>query len=449
MGKFTFSQGKYVVYAKDGQTARQVGNQELRRVKLIRGKMAELLSRDGAAIRTFARNSSEENLKIQFYDEETPINDDPNFLSYRYDDKNVNTNLAQSMVQLMPVKAAGKTSVVQERAMDLIARLALRGNKSADEILAGKIEVPSDLINLLAVAMRNDFDQEMSFEDMVENKIDALIEHSNGMKEPMNTFFYGMLNDPNIVEAEFDNLMGAGRWKKIAAAIAELQGPNVSQERYEKVFQVAKAVITEFADRRMEEKHKEAVARDGDKVPGLESKKKVIEEMSEVELPDREEEYEDFILPTSERDEEEEEKPEVADSFVNQYGEVIQAGDDPTKTVEENDLEDQDKDERDEKEREEDKKERVTLKDLLGKAVEKTKEFAEKRQREPETAPELASAVVDKMEAQRNSFESYLTGNGAYQNRDVNVAREYMDPENVRARQEQRDAPEQDVGMEI
>ena len=77
MGKFVAGNGQYVVYAKDGQEARQIISQELQRVDKIKEKIASLLSQDGIAMQNFMENISEENLNIEFDDESSLIFDDP------------------------------------------------------------------------------------------------------------------------------------------------------------------------------------------------------------------------------------------------------------------------------------------------------------------------------------------------------------------------------------
>lgn len=77
MGKFVAGDGQYVVYAKDGQEARQIISQELKRVDRIKEKVANLLTKDGVAMQNFMENVSEENLNIHFNDETSLIYDQP------------------------------------------------------------------------------------------------------------------------------------------------------------------------------------------------------------------------------------------------------------------------------------------------------------------------------------------------------------------------------------
>lgn len=180
---------------------------------------------------------------------------------------------------------------IQENAINLLAELTVRGEHSADDIMTGKADVSEfnlykkadDLVKLLAISMRNDFDQEMNFEQLVEQKIDSFIELSDGTKEPANTFFYGLVTDSSIIENEFDKYMGKGAWRDLDMAITQLHQPNISKQRFEAIFQTAQGLITEFANVRMQEKHKEAVNRNGDNIPSLDSKISMINEMTGIE----------------------------------------------------------------------------------------------------------------------------------------------------------------------
>lgn len=341
MSKFNFGNGQYVVYARNEQEARQVISQELQRVDKIREKVASLLSENGIAMQNFMENVSEENLNIHFNDETSLIYDDPenattkgevrqrNFvngkftydLAYRYPDingHNADFRLAHEMGHLVLNPANAKRQTydkntdsrqvsglirrtedgkfyglqVQENAINLIAELAVRGEHRADDIITGKVDVSEfnlykkadDLVKLLAVSMRNDFDKEMSFEQLVEQKIDSFIEHSDGTREPANTFFYGVLNDSSIIENEFDKYMGKGAWRDLDTFITNLHNPNISKEQFNMVFKEAQEMITEFANTRFQDKHRETVVRNGGfNVPNLENKLEMIKEMTGIE----------------------------------------------------------------------------------------------------------------------------------------------------------------------
>lgn len=304
MGKFVAGNGQYVIYAKDQQKARQVISQELKRFDEIKSKMASLLSEDGKAIQNFLENTSEENLNIHFNDETSLIYDDPdnattkgevrqrNFengkftydLAYRYPQiqgHNADFRLAHEMGHLMLNPSNSNRQIydkesnsrqvsglirrneedgqfygtqIQENAINLIAQLAVRGEHSADDIMSGKVDLSEfnlykkadDLVKLLAVSMRNDYEKEMSFEQLAEQKIDSFIEHSDGSKEPANTFFYGILNDSSMIENEFDKYMGKGAWRDLDMAFQQLHQPNISQERFENIFQTAQALISDL-----------------------------------------------------------------------------------------------------------------------------------------------------------------------------------------------------------
>ena len=377
MGKFTVGNGQYVIYAKDSEQARQVISQELQRVDKIREKMANLLSQDGIAMQNFMENTSEENLNIYFNDETSLIYDDPENattkgvvrqrsnengtftydLAYRYPEiqgHNADFRLAHEMGHLMlnpsnadrqiydketntkqvsglmrvPIGQESNPNAIygtrmQENAINLIAELAIRGEHSADDIMSGKVDVSEfnlykkcdDLVKLLAVSMRNDFENEMSFEQLVENKIDSFIEHSDGSKEPANTFFYGVLNDSSMIENEFDKYMGKGAWRDLDTFITNLHNPNISKEQFDMIFKEAQGMITEFANTRMQEKYKEAVARDGQSVPTITNKINMINEMIGIEL-----EQEQFKEQTAIKDN----IIQFPEGYsINKYGEII------------------------------------------------------------------------------------------------------------------------------
>lgn len=209
---------------------------------------------------------------------------------------------------------------IQENAINLLAELTVRGEHSADDIMTGKADVSEfnlykkadDLVKLLAVSMRNDFDQEMNFEQLVEQKIDSFIELSDGTKEPANTFFYGLVTDSSIIENEFDKYMGKGAWRDLDMAITQLHQPNISKQRFEAIFQTAQGLITEFANVRMQEKYKEAVSRDADNVPSLDSKINMINEMTGIEEKEQQPnntEHQEIDLPQGYE--------------INEFGEVI------------------------------------------------------------------------------------------------------------------------------
>ena len=376
MGKYVAGNGQYVIYAKDQQEARQVISQELKRFDEIKSKMVSLLSEDGKAKQNFLENTSKENLNIYFNNETSLIYDDPENattkgevrqrsfengkftydLAYRYPDiqgHNADFRLAHEMGHLMlnPSNARMQTydketdtrqisglirvpkgqeknrrayygEQIQENAINLIASLAVRGENSANDIMSGKVDVSEfnlykkcdDLVKLLAVSMRNDFDNEMSFEQLVENKIDSFIEHSDGSKEPANTFFYGVLNDSSMIENEFDKYMGKGAWRDLNQAFEQLYDPNISKEKFDLVFKNAQGLIQEFANVRYLDKHKEAVTRNGrfNNIPNLTEKLEMIEKMTGRQFGRNEDiipQQEDIRMPEG--------------YSINEFGEII------------------------------------------------------------------------------------------------------------------------------
>ena len=372
MGKFTVGNGQYVIYAKDSEQARQVIGQELQRVDKIREKMANLLSKDGIAMQNFMENTSEENLNIYFNDETSLIYDDPENattkgevrqrniennkltydLAYRYPDiqgHNADFRLAHEMGHLMlnPSNAShqkydeksnsrqvaglirrneetGKYygEQIQENAINLLAQLAIRENVKADDIITGKVDLSEfnsykkcdDLVKLLAVSMRNDFDKEISFEQLAEQKIDAIITREDGSQVPANTFFYGILNDSSIIENEFDKYLGDGAWRDLNQAFEQLYDHNISKEKFDLVFKNAQGLIQEFANVRYLDKHKEAVTRNGgfNNIPNLTEKLEMIEKMTGRQFGRNEDtipQQEDVRMPEG--------------YSINEFGEII------------------------------------------------------------------------------------------------------------------------------
>ena len=155
----------------------------------------------------------------------------------------------------------------------------------------------------------------MSFEQLVENKIDSFIEHSDGSKEPANTFFYGVLNDSSIIENEFDKYMGKGAWRDLDTFITNLHNTNISKEQFDMVFKEAQGMIIEFANTRMQEKYKEAVARNGQSVPTIANKINMINEMTGIEL--EQEQFKEQIIDKNN-------VVQFPEGYsINEYGEII------------------------------------------------------------------------------------------------------------------------------
>ncbi len=370
MEKFSVGNGQYIIYANSSEEAIQILRQELQRVDRIKSQIANLLDENGVAFKNFLENTSEENLNVYFNDETSLIYDDPNNattkgevkqrtyengkftynLAYRYPEiagQNADFRLAHEMGHLVlnPAEVERQTydketnsrqvsglirrdegsgqlygKEIQENAINLLVQLAIRGEHSADDILTGKADVSEfnsykkadDLVKLLAVSMRNDFNKELNFEQLVNQKIDSFIEHSDGTKEPANTFFYGLLNDSSIIENEFDKYMGKGAWRDLDTAITQLHNPNISREKFDAVFQTAQGLIVEFANVRMQDKYKESIARDGDNIPSLDNKTSMINEMAGIE--EREPQ-------TSSVTHQETELPDGYE--INEFGEII------------------------------------------------------------------------------------------------------------------------------
>lgn len=374
--KIVVGDGQYVIYAKDVQDARQVVQKELQRVDEIKGKIANLLSKDGVAYKNFAENTAEENLNIHFNDATSLIYDDPNNattkgevkqrtnengkttynLAYRYpniEGHNADFRLAHEMGHLVlnPSndnrqvynKASNSRQVaglirrdesngqfygmqIQENAINLIAQLAIRGNEKADDIMLGKVDLSEynsykrcdDLVKLIAVSMRNDFDKEMSFEQLAEQKIDSMITRPDGTQIPANTFFYGIVNDSSMVENEFDKYLGKGAWRDLDEAFKQMYNPNISQEKFEQIYQNAQGLVQEFANIRYQDKYQEAVKMNGGfNIPSLENKMQMLQEIMGRE--NESERKTAQVIDISNRHE-----PQIQEEYsINEFGEII------------------------------------------------------------------------------------------------------------------------------
>ena len=336
MSNFDFGDGQYLVYAKDAQSAGQILGQELKRFDRIKNMMANLLTENGPAFQNFMNNTFEDRLNIHFNDESSSIYDiDPTSrgmvrqrnlengifyydLAYRYPEiqgHNADFRLAHEMGHLMlnPSttsrqvydKETNSTQIsvlirrdekhkqlygeeIQENTINLIAQLAIRGDVKADDIITGKVDLSEfnlykkcdDLVRLLAISMRNDFDEEMSFEQLANQKLDSMITLSDGTERPANTFFYGMLNDSSMVENEFDKYMGNGAWRQLNDAFAKLYKSDMPQETFEAIFEQAQGLIKDFANVRFQDRYQEAVVRTGGfNVPSLDSKLEMIDQL--------------------------------------------------------------------------------------------------------------------------------------------------------------------------
>ena len=369
MGKFVAGDGQYVVYASNVQEAKQVLSQEIKRVNEIKAKVQALLSKDGGARQNFETNTSAENLNIYFYDESSLIYDNPENattkgevrqrkledgkftydLAYRYPEiqgQNADFRLAHEMGHLVlnPSDVSrqaidsetGTRQVsglirldeneqfygieIQESAINLIGQLAIRGEHSADDIITGKIDVSEfnsyrktdELVKLLATSMRNDYTQEMSFEDLANTGLDSVIEHSDGTKEPANTFFYGMVNDSSIIQKEFDKYMGQGAWIDLNTFITNLQTKDLSNEQFDMIYSEAKGMIMDFANARMHDKYQEAMDRDGTDIPNIDNKIATLNETAGIQNDTR------FVQQMEDK---ESEMPEGYS--INEFGEII------------------------------------------------------------------------------------------------------------------------------
>ena len=368
MSKFVIGEGQYVVYADSTEKAGQVLGQEIQRVNKVKEKIADMLSKDGFAYQNFTKNFADENLNIYFNDNNSYIFDNPEDkdtmgmvsqrkfengefkynLAYRYEGENTDFKLAHEMGHLVLNPSNENSQIydketnsrqvsglirrdeensqfygmeIQENGINLLAELAIREPYSADEVMEGKADVSGfnsykkvdNLVKLLSVSMRNDFSNELTFEQLVDQKLDSQITNSDGTKEPVNTFFYGLLNDSSMIENEFDKYMGKGAYRELDSAISVLHESDVNSEKFEIIYEQAQGLIEDFANIRMQEKHKEAVARDGDNIPNLDKKLEIINKITGRD-----------IEKVDEINKEEQTKNDFGNgAYINEFGEII------------------------------------------------------------------------------------------------------------------------------
>ena len=360
-------------------------------------------------------------------------------------DKETNSRHISGLIRRTEADAQFYGKQMQENAINLLAELAIRGEHSADDIITGKVDISEfnsykkadELVKLLAVSMRNDYDKEMSFEELVNNKIDSFIEHSDGTKEPANTFFYGILNDSSIVENEFDKYMGKGAWKDLDTAIQQLHEGNISQARFDNIFKTAQELISEFANERMQEKYKEAMLRNGQNIPSLDNKMKMINEMTGIEQDQQQTTTRDNSIQLPEG------------YIINEFGEIIRPA------IEENG---QQRQTQSQVQPQVKTVEKLSLKQRVAQFLQKNNlfmnlSFVDKfvhRQLDvlpPATQEIRRTATVDRT---RESFINMLTNNGEYRN--LPPIQRMSDPERMsqmRRKMEQNQHANENNGREL
>lgn len=360
-------------------------------------------------------------------------------------DKETNSRHISGLIRRTEADAQFYGEQMQENAINLLAELAIRGEHSADDIITGKVDISEfnsykkadDLVKLLAVSMRNDYDEEISFEELVNNKIDSFIEHSDGTKEPANTFFYGILNDSSIVENEFDKYMGKGAWKDLDTAIQQLHEGNISQARFDNIFKTAQELISEFANVRMQEKYKEAMLRNGQNIPSLDNKIKMIKEMTGIEQEQQQTITRDNSIQLPEG------------YIINEFGEIIRPA------IEENGQQRQTQTQAQPQVK---TVEKLSLKQRVAQFLQKNNlfmnlSFVDKfvhRQLDvlpPATQEIRRTATVDRT---RESFINMLTNNGEYRN--LPPIQRMSDPERMaqmRRKMEQNQHANENNGREL
>lgn len=184
-------------------------------------------------------------------------------------DKRTNTKQISGLIRSLKGKQDNPNAIygekIQESAINLLAQLANRGSYSADDIISGKVDISEfnsykkcdNLVKLLVIAMNNNINKETNFEGLMKQKIDSVVKHADGTREPANTFFYGILNDSSIIEKEFDNYMGRGTWRKLNLTISKMYQPKIEQKTFDSMYSEVQGLIVKFAEARMKDRYKQ------------------------------------------------------------------------------------------------------------------------------------------------------------------------------------------------
>lgn len=323
MNKYSLENGKYIVYAENEQEAKKTLRVELIRIEHSKALISGVLTERGEALKNFKENTDNERLCIHFNSEDSKIFDEDSVakgevrhqrdesgnalkdenglylyeLAYKCPEiigDDAKFRLAHEMGHLLLNVSDSKKQTydeqsnsrkvsglirrdestkqlygqeMQENAINLIVQLAIRGNVKADDIIEGNVDLSEEnsykkcdnLVKMLAISMKNDFEEGNSFEKLARNGLDAMFYKTNRKQEPVNIFFYGILNDSSIIENEFDKYMGKNAWKELNIAFRQLHQADISEEKFNSIFNSTQDLIKEFANVRLRDKYREIV----------------------------------------------------------------------------------------------------------------------------------------------------------------------------------------------
>lgn len=311
MGRFIIGEEQYVVYGENSKEVQKVLITEMQRVDNIKWKISWLLKYEEKAYENFMENVSEENLNIHFNDRKSCIFDDEKEkdtigmvrqrtvengkymynLAYRYDGEDTDFKLAHEMGHLLLNPSTTKKQTydektnstqvsglirksesdakfygtcMQENAINILAELAIRGNIYADKIMHDEVSISTMnsykkvdcLVKKLAISMTNNYEEDMTFEELVEAKLDSTFTSGDGEEQPRNIFFYGLLNDTSIIENDFDKYMDKGAYRELDHAITVLHSLKEDSQKFKDVYEHVEGFIEEYGIIRKNEKTK-------------------------------------------------------------------------------------------------------------------------------------------------------------------------------------------------
>ena len=231
--------------------------------------------------------------------------------------------------------------------------------------------------------------------------------------------------------------MGKGAWKDLDSAIQQLHEGNMSQARFDNIFKTAQELVSEFANVRMQEKYKEAMLRNGQNIPSLDNKMRMINEMTGIEQEQQQTTTRDNSIQLPEG------------YIINEFGEIIRPA------IEENGQQRQTQSQAQPQVK---TVEKLSLKQRVAQFLQKNNlfmnlSFVDKfvhRQLDvlpPATQEVRRTATVDRT---RESFINMLTNNGEYRN--LPPVQRMSDPERMaqmRRKMEQNQHANENNGREL
>lgn len=335
MERFVIQGGRYEIDALDRVSAQKIIDREMKDLKEIQEKVYQLLKLNGEPYQNLVENTRVNRIKIRLYDGNSLIYGEEQYkgknavarkeqidgdeikyglgLKYEGDSKkNINYDRACEVIRLamsphnqrqlnydretktteisgVIVKDAVSKNVygtqINESLIKVLAQITMKNGKSLDSVL----KMPSayvqndgerkadNLIKLLIIATRNDYEREITFEKLINLRLDSTFRNKNEKKIPQNEFIYAALNDSSKIEKDFDKYMGKGSYKQFDKQFEEmlLEGKNSEKRQIE--YENIQNIILQYADKRMQINYQKAKQID-ENAPGLEIKKQDIEE---------------------------------------------------------------------------------------------------------------------------------------------------------------------------